>query len=77
MKATIKAGCGHWDITIYPMGGDFHRSAEAIELTEVREVNQGSRGSLIGQPSKLVIGKNAKGRTLAASVESCTVETCV
>src|SRR5262249_40590541 len=36
--ATIKQGCGYWDVTVYPTGGCFRRAQQTIELTEVEVI---------------------------------------
>ena len=74
MKATIKAGCGHWDVTRYPLGGDFHRSKQDIVLTGAEIIECATPGATYGGgSSRYVFGTDDKGRKLAASVEVCEI----
>jgi len=36
-EATLKAGYGYWDVTVYPYGGCFKRAAADTQVTVIDE----------------------------------------
>lgn len=63
MKATIKQGCGYWDVTVYPMGGCFRRAQAPVELTEVEVVDRyrgGAPETLRGKAGAVKIAVDAQ-----------------
>jgi hypothetical protein len=63
VKATIKPGCGYWDVTVYPMGGCFRRAQAPIELEQVEIVDRykgGAPKTLRGMAGKVRIAVDAR-----------------
>jgi hypothetical protein len=63
VNATIKQGCGYWDVTLYPMGGCFRRAQAPIELTDVEIVDRykgGAPKTLRGKAGGVKIAVNAQ-----------------
>jgi hypothetical protein len=63
VKATIKPGCGYWDVTVYPMGGCFRRAQAPIELDQVEVVDRykgGAPKTLRGTAGKVRIAVDAQ-----------------
>jgi hypothetical protein len=63
VKATIKQGCGYWDVSVYPMGGCFRRAQAPIELAEVEVIDRykgGAPKTLRGKAGVLRIAVDAQ-----------------
>jgi len=63
VRATIKQGCGYWDVTVYPMGGCFRRAQAPIELAEVEVIDRykgGAAKTLRGKAGAVKIAVDAQ-----------------
>lgn len=65
MKA-IKAGCGYWNTTRYPRGGDFRRAKEPMPFTIVRIVDTYNDGT-----PREYVGRLANGETVCVDAQAC------
>jgi len=63
---TFQQGYGYWDLSVYPIGGDFRRAAEPFQVELVRELKPRVNGCDVVM--------RGPGGNLACKLEHCKRE---